>query len=183
MYVYICIYIYIYIYVYAGSTVDPMGFEPRVLNKYTYIRCILDQQWTHWDLNPGPSACKADVIPLHHEPNDERSAATAVISSSQYKTPAFVCLLPSPFSLLPPALHVFLCSVCENVCVSRSPFGDHPIQFRGTSIFSWPLRNDDTHKSRCVHFLGCSVQVCRYAGKARLSLCNTMDTTTTAPAG
>ena len=28
--------------------------------------------WTHWDLNPGPSACKADVIPLHHEPAASR---------------------------------------------------------------------------------------------------------------
>ena len=27
------------------------------------------QIWTHWDLNPGPSACEADVIPLHHEPD------------------------------------------------------------------------------------------------------------------
>ena len=26
-------------------------------------------KWTHWDLNPGPSACEADVIPLHHVPN------------------------------------------------------------------------------------------------------------------
>ena len=26
------------------------------------------RQWTHWDLNPGPSACEADVIPLHHVP-------------------------------------------------------------------------------------------------------------------
>ena len=26
--------------------------------------------WTHWDLNPGPSACEADVIPLHHVPSD-----------------------------------------------------------------------------------------------------------------
>ena len=26
------------------------------------------QTWTHWDLNPGPSACEADVIPLHHVP-------------------------------------------------------------------------------------------------------------------
>ena len=26
-------------------------------------------KWTHWDLNPGPSACEADVIPLHHAPN------------------------------------------------------------------------------------------------------------------
>ena len=24
--------------------------------------------WTHWGLNPGPSACGADVIPLHHVP-------------------------------------------------------------------------------------------------------------------
>ena len=116
-------------------------------------------------MNPGPSACKADVIPLHHEPNDERAAATAVISASQHKKHAFVCLLPSPFSLLLPALQMFLCSVCEHVCASRSPFADHPTKFKGTSIFSWPLRKDDTHKSRFVHFLGCSVQVCRYAGK------------------
>ena len=27
-------------------------------------------KWTHWGLNPGPSACEADVIPLHHVPND-----------------------------------------------------------------------------------------------------------------
>ena len=26
------------------------------------------EKWTHWDLNPGPSACEADVIPLHHVP-------------------------------------------------------------------------------------------------------------------
>ena len=25
-------------------------------------------KWTHWDLSPGPSACGADVIPLHHVP-------------------------------------------------------------------------------------------------------------------
>ena len=28
------------------------------------------QNWTHWDLNPGPSACEADVIPLHHVPSE-----------------------------------------------------------------------------------------------------------------
>ena len=27
-----------------------------------------DMDWTHWGLNPGPSACGADVIPLHHVP-------------------------------------------------------------------------------------------------------------------
>ena len=26
--------------------------------------------WTHWGFNPGPSACKADVIPLHHVPSE-----------------------------------------------------------------------------------------------------------------
>ena len=30
--------------------------------------------WTHWDLNPGPSACEADVIPLHHVPLRRRGA-------------------------------------------------------------------------------------------------------------
>ena len=25
-------------------------------------------KWTHWDLNPGPSACEANVMPLHHVP-------------------------------------------------------------------------------------------------------------------
>ena len=25
-------------------------------------------KWTHWGLSPGPSACEADVIPLHHKP-------------------------------------------------------------------------------------------------------------------
>ena len=27
------------------------------------------KDWTHWDLNPGPSACEADLIPLHHVPH------------------------------------------------------------------------------------------------------------------
>ena len=28
------------------------------------------EKWAHWDLNPGPSACEADVIPLDHVPRD-----------------------------------------------------------------------------------------------------------------
>ena len=28
-------------------------------------------QWTHWDSNPGPSAYRADVIPLHHVPGGD----------------------------------------------------------------------------------------------------------------
>ena len=30
---------------------------------------IMMQNWTHWGLNPGPPACWAGVIPLHHVPN------------------------------------------------------------------------------------------------------------------
>ncbi len=28
--------------------------------------CGATKVWTHWGLNPGPSACEADVIPLNH---------------------------------------------------------------------------------------------------------------------
>ena len=30
-------------------------------------------KWTHWDLSPGPSACEADVMPLHHVPLGSRA--------------------------------------------------------------------------------------------------------------
>ena len=33
--------------------------------------------WTHWGLNPGPSACEADVIPLHHVPDEYDVAVNA----------------------------------------------------------------------------------------------------------
>ena len=37
--------------------------------------------WTHWDLNPGPSACEADVIPLHHVPCAQVAARTLRMKS------------------------------------------------------------------------------------------------------
>ena len=37
-------------------------------NGYLNILPFSDIRWTHWGLNPGPSACEADVIPLHHVP-------------------------------------------------------------------------------------------------------------------
>ena len=33
------------------------------------VNASLAANWTHWGLNPGPSACEADVIPLHHVPD------------------------------------------------------------------------------------------------------------------
>ena len=35
-------------------------------------------KWTHWDLDPGPSACEADVILLHHVPSDVCVRAPAI---------------------------------------------------------------------------------------------------------
>ena len=40
----------------------------RVLAAAMLWDCDSVCAWTHWDLNPGPSACEADVIPLHHVP-------------------------------------------------------------------------------------------------------------------
>ena len=47
-------------------------------NLCRYLPCIISlskigawKKWTHWGLNPGPSACEADVIPLHHVPSDQ----------------------------------------------------------------------------------------------------------------
>ena len=87
-------------------------------------------------------------------------------------------MLSTAFSLLPSAFRTAraFCVVSANMCVcvcvcgcvraSRIPFGDHPIQ-DGTiqSNISCPLRKDNTHNSGSVHFLACSVQVSRYAGK------------------
>ena len=50
-----------------------VGSSPTVgvfVGRFSKIVVVWDwfQKWTHWGLNPGPSACKADVIPLHHVP-------------------------------------------------------------------------------------------------------------------
>ena len=44
-----------------------------------------ESKWTHWDLNPGPSACEADVIPLHHVPDAHIS------SNKPRRTPLAAC--------------------------------------------------------------------------------------------
>ena len=59
----------------GGITVCDEGLS----GSYSASRAAPDQrrqQWTHWDLNPGPSACEADVLPLHHEPAGQFQSVT-----------------------------------------------------------------------------------------------------------
>ena len=62
---------------------------------------IRPQPWTHWGLSPGPSACGADVIPLHHVP------LTTTCSSSRT---IFECKVPmKPLMALIFCFIIFFC--------------------------------------------------------------------------
>ena len=57
----------------ARASAEAIAAAARVMALGTTRQVATDNEraagkWTHWDLNPGPSACEADVIPLHHEP-------------------------------------------------------------------------------------------------------------------
>ena len=71
----------------TSNRVDTLGIEPRAFRMRTgcdtttpcalewrcTLRVLLHSstlaiEWTHWGLSAGPSACEADVIPLHHVP-------------------------------------------------------------------------------------------------------------------
>ena len=48
--------------------------------------------WTHWDLNPGPSACEADVIPLHHVPlRQEKGRCVALLETKENMQQCWAC--------------------------------------------------------------------------------------------
>jgi hypothetical protein len=48
-----------------SDTVMPASESKQYLSS---AQLVCNKKWTRWGLNPGPSACEADVIPLHHEP-------------------------------------------------------------------------------------------------------------------
>ena len=50
-----------------GAATAPKFFNLHHFQFRSYLGKPM--KWTHWGLNPGPSACKADVIPLHHVPH------------------------------------------------------------------------------------------------------------------
>ena len=49
-------------------------------------------KWTHWDLNPGPSACEADVIPLHHVPHMDGRATHTPQTGAHFVLPFGACV-------------------------------------------------------------------------------------------
>ncbi len=57
------------------SSLDAVGACPWMTHPVR--ACGATKAWTHWGLNPGPSACEADVIPLHHVPAGARSGRCA----------------------------------------------------------------------------------------------------------
>ena len=50
------------------DTTAPCALEWRCTLRVLLHSSTLAIEWTHWGLSPGPSACEADVIPLHHVP-------------------------------------------------------------------------------------------------------------------
>ena len=47
------------------------GLPNAMWSACAHVGLLMIYTWTHWDLNPGPSACGADVIPLHHVPLEQ----------------------------------------------------------------------------------------------------------------
>ena len=52
-----------------GHAVSELVYKRSLNKRQNGLKTTRMTDWTHWDLNPGPSACEADVIPLHHEPD------------------------------------------------------------------------------------------------------------------
>lgn len=50
----------------GGARRASQSFAPSIVKPCCCLGARV--KWTHWGLNPGPSACEADVIPLHHVP-------------------------------------------------------------------------------------------------------------------
>ena len=62
------------------------GRWPLLLTKNTQHLCMPERPfsctWTHWGLSPGPSACRADVIPLHHVPLSSEEIVSLIFTEN-----------------------------------------------------------------------------------------------------
>ena len=102
-------------------------------------------KWTHWDLNPGPSACEADVIPLHHEPSGGDDMKPIVLKKwSRRKTTTCtaatnqICLPIVPTaSRLVPTVNINVPAVSDKwnrVAYNAVAFRQHPLSLPSFSL-------------------------------------------------
>ena len=94
-------------------------------------------KWTHWDLNPGPSACEADVIPLHHVPHD-------AMVCQEYPSTTFKehdLLLFFPFANPLRNLMFNAVRLCQNWKITRPRVGQHTENLQKGSYIGSCLRN------------------------------------------
>ena len=47
------------------------GLRAAMMPRQPPLDASLTIVWTHWGLTPGPSTCEADVMPLHHVPDEQ----------------------------------------------------------------------------------------------------------------
>ena len=55
-----------------ASIANCSGVRAALTPRQPLLDASLTIVWTHWGLNPGPSACEADVMPLHHVPDEQK---------------------------------------------------------------------------------------------------------------
>ena len=84
--------------------------------------------WTHWDLNPGPSTCGADVIPLHHVP--QRACAPQVLYRRELVGSSDVSVAGRHLGQAWPLRMCHMLPSCTRCCRSLDTLGFEPRAFR-----------------------------------------------------
>jgi hypothetical protein len=112
---------------YAGRVVssaekleEHSGDSGNVRGVYALHRkeCVFFEKWTHWDLNPGPFACEADVIPPHHVPVGGAVCATLHVSGL-----TLVCWTVCQINSL--LFHVLVGVLCQDSVIPSAAFQMH----------------------------------------------------------
>ena len=105
------------------------------------------QKWTHWDLNPGPSACGADVIPLHHVPVDTARQAHSFCRFHRTFAPFFVAIRMLAATMLPGSskgkwsgTRGIANSVPEEPLLDYARSGNRRLHSSGKLLLAMPLR-------------------------------------------
>ena len=93
----------------------------RTGGPWAYISSSKRVRWSHWGSNPGPAACKADVItttPCDHWPTEERdkSAISCAYETIHLRQGLFAKFSPKPWLSATEA--VFTSNTCQHMWVA-----------------------------------------------------------------